>query len=368
VKQGNKWVAMDPDGKVHGKHLSDAACKKQARAINMKLSDVILGEGFKDLELSDEGDELSFEKEIIYVGEFADKDGNEFTVTEQDVYSWVDSTTEMLADGINIPIPKEHTFDPASNLGHVSEIQAREDSKGRLGVFAKMDFEDKESKKVALSNNVSLYKQSRYEAGNKKTYDNVIRHVAVTSYPRVPDLEGFEFTVALSEAPRKKVPSPKPPITGDSDMGKLQDLASKLNLNLSDSATEDDIVTAIYEAKTKTEPPKEVKLSDFPSVFVKSVKRNRELELGDLVKEGHITKATYDKLSKQYTSDNNMTLVLSEVDDGFDSIVEALKENKAIEMSDLTGSQKLPRDWDNPEKNLLLKNIEKRRAAANLSN
>ncbi len=106
--------------------------------------------------------------------------------------------------------------------------------------------------------------------------------------------------------------------------------------------------------------------------FARILKDNRTSKLDGLVRDGNITKATRDELAKQYVNDDVLALSLTdETNEGaFDSLVAALRNNKAVNYDPKTGRQ-IPGAvaLSNPgslkaENNALMADVERRRAEA----
>jgi hypothetical protein len=93
---------------------------------------------------------------------------------------------------------------------------------------------------------------------------------------------------------------------------------------------------------------------------------NRSMKLDKLVADGRINRAVREDLAKQYCSDANLTLSLSNTDDGFDSVLAALNKNERVVEGGTSGPQTLVlgKDVHDVQKNPLLRDAERRAAAA----
>jgi hypothetical protein len=116
--------------------------------------------------------------------------------------------------------------------------------------------------------------------------------------------------------------------------------------------------------------------------FTLMLKDNRKAKLDALVTGGHILPVVRDDLAKEYCSDQSLALSLDALsldtaseniakDAAFDSLVEALKKNKAVQYGEKTGAQ-LPNavalanpsmDGDTESDNLLTRDADARRKA-----
>src|SRR5690606_13600266 len=100
-------------------------------------------------------------------------------------------------NGIKIPLPVEHTFDPEKNRGYVVGAQLGKNSKGIPALFALIQFRDEqEGKKLAASTDVSIFVPPDFTDGHGNKYPRPITHVALTSYPVVSGLDGFKAIAA----------------------------------------------------------------------------------------------------------------------------------------------------------------------------
>lgn len=136
-----------------------------------------------------------YRKELIHVGEYA-KGQQHFMVDEALLSHWHKTSSQMLADGVRIPVPLEHTNNPEKNRGHVIGTELGTNREGIPALFSRIQFRDAEAAKLALTADVSIYVPPEFVSGNKKRYVRPIRHVALTDYPVIPGLDGFEVIVA----------------------------------------------------------------------------------------------------------------------------------------------------------------------------
>lgn len=144
-----------------------------------------------------EWDGLTYEKELIYVGDFEDKTRKlKFSVDESLVDHWLRTHDEMVKNGIDVPTPKGHTDDVESNRGKVIRVTKRLNEEGLPALFGVFKFRDKEAAKLAASANVSIYVPPEFTDGKGRRYVRPIRHVAFTDYPVIPGLGKFHAIAA----------------------------------------------------------------------------------------------------------------------------------------------------------------------------
>jgi phage I-like protein len=312
----------------------------------------------------------TYRKELIYVGKFI-KDGIEFSIDDALLQHWVETFNEMSKDGIEVPVPIEHTTNPEARRGTVQALELAADSKGRSALFGVIQFRDEEAEKLAASANVSIYVPPNAEV-NGKRYVRPLRHLALTDYPAVPDLDNFH-TIAASLA------NPK----GDKDMA-LIDLAKSLGLKPEDGTDDSKIesmIASAFSALKKTvadlkaggeKKPEEKPKPAFAAGLLNIAKDNRSLKLSALVDSGKITPAVSKALMEHFSTEESLTLALSNESgvDTFDSVVKSLEHNDPVKLGEQTGSQtiRMSHGTDpSPEATALERDAERRakEAAAN---
>lgn len=325
------------------------------------------------IEFEEDGKQL-FRKQLIYPGQFTDSEGNTFDVSKQDIDHWVQINKQMRDNGIDVPVPLGHTDNPELRRGTVLALEASEDEKGRYSLYGLFDFGE-DSSPVKRQNNVSIYVPPSYRDGKRNEYYRPVRHVALTDYPVVPDLQGFEQAIVASLVPAKK--------KGKGMDNLIQLLNDELGLMLEPDANEATVYaslrTKLKEMETEIEalkakvngddppskeegegddPPKEVSAS-----LIKLVTDSRESKINSLVDKGKITGAVAKKLKDQFVTKESATMAFSQdgafkEDKSFDGIIGALSLNEqVIKFGEKSGPQK-----SDGEKNPLLVDAESRSA------
>jgi len=279
----------------------------------------------------------------------------------------------MKENDIEVPVPLEHTDDPDKRRGTVVELRAGEDEKGRYALFGKIKFNSKED--AERGNQVSVFVPPSYTDGLGNKYYRPVRHVALTDYPVVPGLQGFEKVLAASLT-KKAQPMDN----------LIQLLNEELGLELEPGSNEATVYAAVKAAidAAKLAPPPddeggegdetdegeemaeggdddydEEKKKGMSASLVKLVTSSRNTIIDGLVDDCKITPAVAKKLKKQYTGKDRLTLSFSEgeITDNFDDVIDALKDNEPVmSMGEKTKGQTLPKDGSNP----LLKDAESR--------
>ena len=310
----------------------------------------------KPFELSDESKQR-YRKQLIYTGDFK-KGDRTIDVAESDIDHWVATGTQMLEAGADIPLPVEHTTDPEKKRGSIVGFEKDATENGTVGLYGIVEFNDPETAKQHVNSDVSIYSPPTAEHDGK-SYDWPITHVALTNYPVVPRLNGFEAIAAslvLSDPPNlepKKMP--------------LKSLAGKLGVSIpdgaDDAAIEKAIVTAFKKKPEPTEPKKPVAVA---ASLINMAKDNRDLKLSRLVEKGNVTPNVKKQLAEIFMQDDAISLSLQSdpelaVDDKFDQLIIALSENNPVELGEQSGIQAISlSDITDADKNPLLADAESR--------
>lgn len=339
-----------------------------------------------------EGDSTLYRKEVIYPGNFVKKTPKgevEFSlpVDEQLIDHWVATFNKMKSNGIDVPMPIEHTTDPAQRRGEVVKL-AKEYNKDRKceSMYMYCRFNDPESAKQFSNSQVSLYSPPEFVDGKDNRYVRPIRHVALTDYPLIPGLGKFEIAasyVALSATDDG--------IEEDS-MNSFAALADELGVPYEEGADDATIAQAIVDAwnaepevddeesvddemvdETEEDPleedtdpleEEEVPASISASV-IKTVTSARKAQLDALLAQGKISPVQKRDLDREFCTSKQVTFALSLTDgsDGFDAAVGAFSKG-AVQFS--TTSRTGPQS---PEESVspMVRDAEARRAAARKS-
>lgn len=332
-------------------------------------------------------------KELIYAGDFEKrKDNIRFSVDERTLQHWHNTFVAMSANGVEVPVPKEHTTDPDLRRGTVKKTEVALNKRGIPALFGYIEFKDEESLKLASASNVSIFSPNEWTDGRGNLYHRPILHVAITDYPTIPGLEKFE-AIALSLT-----------LAENSEMA-LRSIAKKLGIDekVEDAKLEAAISTAVDAlikkvAASASDPPTPgsdpanppsppvggtggnptptannsppAAVPVITASMVNLLRDNRSMKLEAMVKAGNITPAVRDELQKSFCNDNSLSLSLSNTDakavDAFDATLAALAKNDPVKLREQTGPQATVMalsDLD-PATNPLVKNAEARALAA----
>lgn len=324
-------------------------------------------------------DTLLFEKEHAYVGKFQKGDEPEFELTEEAIRHFAKESQRYIDNGNQCNLPVEHTTDPEKNRGKNLKWYPKTDSKGRLGLFSLVEFRDAEAAKLAKTAQTSIFCPPKHKDGAKNVYVRAVRHTALTDYPVLPGLDNFTPIAASLVEPVEPV---KPPKKEERTMP-IKSLAANIGLQLSEDVLKDEELTLSEVEKTiKGLQSQVLELSEYkkknPPVTppadpvrvskaqVDMLRENRELKLSQLVKDGKILTCVAEKMKSTFCGELSLSLCLSEdKEDNFNAIIDALRDNDPIKLSEHTGPQS--RDMSkllDTAINPMIANAKKRAAAA----
>ena len=343
-----------------------------------------------------------FRKELVYPGFFLKKDENgavefELPVDEALIDHWVATFNAFKTSGIEVPVPVEHTTDPEQRRGTVVALRKEHNSK-RQGpsLYSYIKFRNaKDAQDMAsgpgTSTQVSLYSPPTFTDGTGKKYVRPITHVALTDYPLIPGLEGFERLPSTKHVAASLTFQASDTETDDeeNDTMKMSQLARRLGVKHSVGASSSKIAAAIvkrYRADSELEDDEddfglglddeleeddefdmdneledeleeddefdmdnefddelddeeEMPMSRRPrrasvvsASLAKTVAGSRKTEIQQLVRDGKISPLVGQKLAKKYASKRNVAICLSHESrgkrgDDFSSVVAALSLN-----------------------------------------
>jgi hypothetical protein len=312
-----------------------------------------------------------FLKELIKAGHYVkESDGLEFDVTPATLEHWAATFARMRANGVNVPVPNGHTDDGAANRGWVRHLFRAGDS-----LYGVVDLVG-EGIPMAATNDVSIYAVPEFTDGHGNRYQWPILHVALCTDPVVPGLSGFLPIAAALDSPPANAPVfQMQTLAGASmstdDAGGQVSAADQISQGFNQAVLQvlqnDDldlktklarikeILTAQEKAlstfgEDESSPPAAAAVPNelagmSPVVAARLapiVARNRRHELGDLVRDGHLTRAAADGLERLFVPSGEKALQLSidqSVQVQFDGVVAALRKNRAIAIGERTGSQ-----------------------------
>lgn len=320
-------------------------------------------------------DPLIAEKQVIYVGNFkkwiSDSQNLSFDVDEKLIDHWVATHKELIAAGLDVPLPVKHTDDPEARRGTVIDLKKKTDAKGRISLYASIKFNSQEIRDSLKHSNVSLYCPPSVRHQDK-VFVRPIRHVCITDYPVVGDLEPFTIAAAYDD-PKK---STKNPLRNSAMM---KALAEKLGLSVPPDASDDAIAGMIFakfeEIMKKdvdgdgkvgnesgdTTPAKEEPVAASNDaqtkpdpVVLSLVRDNRTMKLDSLVAAHKLTPARAKELKAKYAGET-VSLSNNEV---FNEVVHEIESREPlVALSDETSGRQTT---SNPNESAIVKNARAR--------
>ncbi len=145
-----------------------------------------------------------FRKEVAYCGAFTKRrdDGEvefELPVNESLLDHWCKTFEEMRKAGVDVPVPLGHVTDPEARRGTVEKLSKEYNPRRKANaLFAYVRFNDPKTAAALKNSNCSLFMPPDFTDGKGNRYERPIRHLALTDYPVIPDLDPFEAAVAAS--------------------------------------------------------------------------------------------------------------------------------------------------------------------------
>ena len=251
----------------------------------------------KDLELSGLNG-LMREYQVIYSGNFV-VDGKGFSVDDAWLEQKNNAANQMLAEGVKIPCPLEHSIDPTNNAATVIGSRVGLDSKGRPSLYFSCKFDDEEKASQLKDCGVSLWAPSAefVNAATGTKWVTPIRHLAFTRYPRIQDTDP---SLALSEILVVSIDE-TPPTEADTmamTPEQIKKLTDMIGFAVTDTTTEADVLDALdkFDPATLTDnngnPPADNK-GNPPAIppLSEEIAEARGFILSSLCETGKITPA-----------------------------------------------------------------------------
>lgn len=175
-----------------------------------------------------------FSKDLIRAGEYV-KGRQVVKATHARMDHWVKQFLAMKEAGVNVPIQLDHRDDAAAKAGNLRSLFRVGDT-----LWGEIEMVGEDSIALAGRTEVSIGIREKMRDGKGKDYEDVIEHVALTSYPVVPGQGGF---IALSrDGQDEKVPVFRLAKSKGSNMELLSKLAAALSIDMADKS-EDDVTS-----------------------------------------------------------------------------------------------------------------------------
>lgn len=115
-----------------------------------------------------------------------------FEVDDNTLNHWKNTFEEMKYNGIEVPMPLNHTEDPEARRATVVDFEIGKNKEGRNSLFAIFKPKNDQVIETLKDTSVSIYVPPKFVDGKGNEYIYPIRHVAFTDYPVIPGLEKMQ--------------------------------------------------------------------------------------------------------------------------------------------------------------------------------
>lgn len=175
-------------------------------------------------------------KDLIRAGDwYKASTGQQFSLTEKDLDTYVSTFTRMSKSGVKVYVPAGHTNDPEKNRGYVTAMWREGQT-----LFARIQLIGDDAVSMASRSEVSVCIVPEIVAGDGTKFSDAIEHVALVSDP-VINGQGKFVPIAAS---RGLVQAPVYRLAQENSMDALKKIAAKLGIEVTEAMDE----TALSEA------------------------------------------------------------------------------------------------------------------------
>jgi len=318
-----------------------------------------------------------FVKDLIQVGVYKHPvDKWELNVTPEKMDEWIAASQSMEANGVSANVVKDHSFRSDDALGSLSGLFRKANEKGVMTLYGIHTMIGKDSIELAQKvGQVSIWLEPSFVDGKGRSYGEAIIHSSITPQPVVPDQQGF-VPIAADTGRRSMAASLKrlSTNTGDTKMN-LEQWAKLLGLKLEDLTAENlfekvgDHVKALsttHEAEVATLKTSAETLTgrvaelEAKAAGIKDVKpdpdalnmlaEGTEMKIDTLVEKGHLTPKAASILKAGLVGSpeaRNARALSRTANNGVtpyaEVVLNALAENKPVDLKQQTGAQVLSR-------------------------
>lgn len=339
-----------------------------------------------------------FRKELFRAGHYEQGDGTSFDVTTEDLAVMAGETTRMIENGVRIPlsagpVPHEDVSNPHNSIGTLEFVTVEGSS-----IFGVLEIVGEDEITEARQNDVSIFSPPEFADGKGETYRQPITHVAVTPNPLVPGLGDWIQIAASLKVEGKEGHSFKGGLTMWKKIAKALGLSAEDTEKITDENGIDTILSAIKDMKAAHKKEvddlkathkeeisnakkahKEVKASldaltgekEIDETMVSLVEDNRKMKLDALVSASRITPEIRERIEKRYGVKEAIAASMKAGRNGedFDFMVEVMKDNDPIKLTEQTGAQVITASLEKPREksdvsDVLIEDARKRAESA----
>ena len=278
----------------------------------------------------------TYKKQVAHVGTFH-KGEQKIKINSELIKSWSDTGNKMLELGIKVPVPLDdpkdrHCNNPDNNRGFVLGWSYDDNS-----LYANIKLVDEDTKGLTEKYDVSLNAPFlfRDSLGNSYPDYSAITHVALTERPVIPGLGAWKEIACSQFVESEKL---------EADVYiPLEE--KEMNYDLFTTAigkpisSDQDILDYIAELQGKVTTIAASQPAPVDLKMVSVLSDNYSMKLDALVRESKISPAVKTKLISQFMT-GSLELSLSRGEDSpLDAIIDALKDNAVVSLSEKTGPQ-----------------------------
>lgn len=115
-----------------------------------------------------------------------------FEVDDNLLQHWKNTFESMKFNGVEVPMPLNHTEDPESRRATVVDFEIGKNKEGNNSLYTIFKFKDKQAEEALKDAGVSIYVPPKFVDGRGNEYIYPIRHVCLTDYPVIPGMEKMQ--------------------------------------------------------------------------------------------------------------------------------------------------------------------------------
>lgn len=115
-----------------------------------------------------------------------------FEVDDALLSHWKETFNEMMQNGIEVPMPLDHTEDPEKRRATVVDFEISKNKEGKNTLYTIFKPRDESVIKELKDTSVSIYSPPKFVDGNGNEYHRPIRHVCFTDYPVIPGMSKMQ--------------------------------------------------------------------------------------------------------------------------------------------------------------------------------
>ena len=313
----------------------------------------------------------TFLKDLIQVGTYEHPvDGWTLEVDEARMDRWIASSVEMEKNGVDAEVVKDHSFRADDAFGKLHDLFRRPNDKGVMTLYGQHTIIGQDG--IELTQrvpNVSIWLEPAFTDGMGRFYGEAILHSSIVQQPVVPDQQGF-VPIAASSGRKAMAASLRLSTHGDTPMNikqwrillsmgeelteenlleKTTEHFKALSLKSTEQGTEIETLTASVKTleAAKTLGTKDIEVD---ADAINMLAEGTEMKIDGLVADGQLTPKAASLLKVGLVGSEgarNARALSRTANNGqtpyAEMVLNALKENKFVDLKVTTGAQVLSR-------------------------